>query len=389
MKYKYVILLVSLIIQTCLGGIYAWSTFVPPLTENYTITVVQTQQIFGTVFAVFTVSMIFAGRMLNKYGPKLVACIGGLFFAAGYITASFSNGNFIQTFLGIGILGGIGIGMGYVCPLATCIKWFPKHKGLITGVSVASFGTGAIALSIIAEKFLAANMDVLIIFRGIGIIYGTLIVASAMFMAVPQLNTQVISPVNIKAVIKSRRFWLLFFALFSGTFSGMMVIGNLKPIGLSYNIKPIYAAMAISSFAIGNGTGRIIWGFILDRIGRAAIPLSLLALAGSVAALLAVNSINYAFIIAAFFIGFGFGACFVLYAAFIGIIYGPSAVASIYPWVFLAYGISGFLGPTVGGLLFEKTSSYNASIIVAAAVSTAGAIMIILGKKKQPADQSA
>ncbi len=375
MKKKYAVLAASLVMQACLGGVYAWSTFAPSLTEGYDVSPANVQLVFGVTIAAFTITMIFAGRLQNSYGPRIVAAIGGVFFGAGYFYASLSQGAFVHILIGIGLLSGIGTGFGYVCPLATCVKWFPRHKGLITGIAVASFGGGAVLLSLVSETFLERGVDVLVIFAWIGLLYALLIVASAAFLFVPEKIAAVKRQTDIK-IVKDPFFWTLCAGMFCGTFAGLLIIGNLKPIGLSIGIDPMYAAMAISTFAVGNAFGRIFWGWANDRIGKDTLSLSLatLSLAGFV---LLVMPSNYIwFIVVSFLIGFGFGACFVLYAAQISSVYGTDALGSVYPWVFLAYGLSGIVGPTAGGLLYETTGSYNTSIITASAVSLAGAIFV-------------
>lgn len=376
MKKKYVVLLASLLIQTCLGGIYAWSTFVGPLVDGYSLSPARAQLIFGATILVFTVAMIFAGRLQSRVGPRPVAAGGAVFFGAGYFYAAASGGEFTHLFIGLSLLGGIGIGMGYVCPLATCVKWFPNHKGLVTGISVASFGAGAILLSTAAENVLARGINVLAVFRGIAILYGALILTGAMFLDVPAKAAAAARPKTYPGILQSRPFWVLFTGMFCGTFSGLMVIGNLKPIGLTLGIESLYATMAISAFAVGNGLGRVAWGWVLDRVGKPVIPLSLGMLAAAVIALAAVSGFNAGFVLVAFCVGFGFGGCFVLYAAHLGNVYGSEAVGRIYPLIFLAYGISGVVGPTVGGLLFELTGSYLPSIILAAFVASAGAVVL-------------
>ncbi|AKJ63375.1 MFS transporter [Kiritimatiella glycovorans] len=386
MAKKYLVLVGSLIIQACLGGVYAWSTFVPPLIADYGLSPVQTQLIFGTTIIVFTVAMIFAGRAQSRTGPRPVAAAGGLMFGAGYAYAAFSGGGFAHILLGIGVLSGIGIGMGYVCPLATCVKWFPEHKGLVTGVSVAAFGCGAIVLSSMAEHILARGIDVLAVFGWIAALYTVLIIAGAMLLDVPESTGGAEQQAIPAGVFRSRPFWTLCAGMFCGTFAGLMVIGNLKPIGLSIGIDPLQATMAIGAFAIGNGLGRIVWGWVLDRAGVVAIPLSLAVLTVAVIALNLVPGMNAGFVAAAFCIGFGFGSCFVVYAAHLGTLYGPEAVARVYPLVFLAYGFSGIAGPTAGGMLFELTGRYFVSIGTAAAVSCAGAVVLAIyaaGQRKK------
>jgi OFA family oxalate/formate antiporter-like MFS transporter len=130
---KYLVALASFLIMICIGGVYAWSIFVPPLKAEHGLTTAHTQLIFGFTIAMFAIAMIFAGKIEKKHGPKITALIGAALFSMGYLFASFSNGQVLILLIGIGIFSGSGISFGYVCSLATPIKWFPRYKGLITG----------------------------------------------------------------------------------------------------------------------------------------------------------------------------------------------------------------------------------------------------------------
>lgn len=371
----YIVLAASVVMQLCLGSVYAWSEFVPALAQNYSLSQTQTQLVFGFNIAIFTISMIFAGRLQDKYGPKPVALIGGALFGIGYFIASASGGSFALIFTGIGVVAGIGVGFGYVCPIATCVKWFPQRKGLVSGLAVAGFGAGAVVLSSIAGKLFASGKDVLDIFRFIALLYGSAIIIASILLAEPKNFTHPTGSQHLETtnIFNNKAFWRLVVGIWAGTFAGLLVIGNLKPIGLASNVSDFYATAAISSFAIGNAAGRITWGVLIDRFGSITIPTSLILLAIAVSALL-LSSINgIAFVILAAFIGFGFGACFVVYMAQTANEYGPARVASIYPLIFLAYGLSGIIGPAVGGILFDLTGTYAAAIIAAVIVAIAGA----------------
>ncbi len=361
---KYLVLAASIAIQICLGGIYAWSEFVHPLNESYGLTATQTQLIFGFTIAIFTLSMIPAGKFLEKYGPRIVATIGGVMFALGYVIASFSGGSFWLLLLGIAVTSGIGIGFGYICPIATSIKWFPNNKGMITGLAVAGFGGGAIILSTIANKLLLEGVSVLTVFLLIGIIYGLIIIASASRLSVPRdmeeagkrgLSRQDVQTVNI---FRDKQFWSLSLAMFAGTFAGLMIIGSLKAIALDFGVEYESAVYSISAFAVGNSVGRITWGWLYDKIGRITLPSSLLLLAVAIICLILLGNMGWLFIIVSALIGFGFGSCFVLYAAQVGTTYGTELVGRVYPYIFLFYGISGIFGPTVGGWLFDLSGNY-------------------------------
>lgn len=360
---KCVILLASVLIQLCLGGVYAWSSLVPALEGTLGVSVAQTQAIFGGLFGTFTVSMVVAGKLLDRLGPRMTASVGGLLFAGGYLIASFSGGNIAVMLLGISLLVGAGTGFGYVCPLATCMKWFPDRRGLVTGISVAGFGGGAVLLSTVAEYLLSTGMPVLTVFRWIGLTYGAALLTAAAVLRFPTSpRGDHVSPTPaVRSLLRDPFFLSLVLGMFCGTFAGMLVIGNLKPMALNAGIPALPAAAAISAFAIGNASGRITWGWISDRTDERTIPVKLASLALPVA-LLAWADSAVVFIGVSFAVGFGFGACFVVYAARVASRYGLARVGGIYPIVFLAYGAAGITGPALGGWLYDSTSSYTPAI---------------------------
>lgn len=374
----YIVLAASTLIQICLGGLFAWSVFVPPLRSTYHFTTAQATSVFGITVAAFALSMPIAGRLQAKFGPRLIACIGGLLFGLGYLIASHSHGSLTQIILGIGIISGIGIGFGYVCPLATCVKWFPKYKGLVTGVSVAGFGGGAILLSALATS-LSKEMGVLQVFRVVGLAYGSTVFISALFLSVPRdCAEQASKDIPIRELFGQKSFWRLAVGMFCGTFAGLLVVGNIKTMGLSSGISAATATASIGVFAVGNALGRITWGHLSDRYGKPVVLWSLLFLCAVVLALRAATGLSVTFLIAAAAVGFGFGSNFVVYAAQVATSFGIDAVGTVYPFVFVFYGLSGITGPVVGGWLFDRTGNYTASILVAAALAAIGAISTTL-----------
>lgn len=383
---RYLVLLASVVIQVCLGGIYAWSTFVPDLVETVGLSVTQTQVVFGLLFGVFTLSMVFTGRLVERWGPRPVAGLGGLLFGIGYLVASRPDGSFPLMLLGISLLAGIGTGAGYVCALTTSMKWFPDRKGLVTGIAMAGFGGGAILLSALAESLLSSGVNVLTIFQWIGLAYGAAIITAAMVLRFPMeaRTAQLQTAPPLGRLARDPFFLALVLGMFCGTFAGMLVIGNLTPMALAVGIPALPAAAAVSVFAIGNATGRITWGWIADRTSEWMIPVKLAALAVPLA-LLAGVSVTAPFIAVSFAIGFGFGACFVVYAAQVAARYGLSSVAGIYPLVFLAYGAAGIIGPPLGGWLYDQTLSYRPAIVLTVGVVGIGILGTVwLLRKARP-----
>ncbi|NCC14066.1 MAG: MFS transporter [Spirochaetia bacterium] len=125
---RWVVLLAALCMQTILGGVYAWSTLSVWIREEMGISSAQAGLVFGMTIMVFTIVMVFSGRILPQFGPRKTASIGALFFFLGYLLAAYSHASFALLLLGISVLSGIGIGFSYVVPLSVCLKWFPTQK---------------------------------------------------------------------------------------------------------------------------------------------------------------------------------------------------------------------------------------------------------------------
>jgi len=363
---RWVILFAGIIIQTILGGIYAWSTFTPWLVDQYALSKGQSGLIFGLTIGFFTVAMILAGRILSRKGPRLTAGIGAVLFMSGYLLSSVSNGSFIIMLISLGLITGAGIGFGYVCPLSVGMKWFPNKKGLVTGIAVAGFGGGAVLLSSVAEYFLHNGIDVLFFFRFYGIIAGIILFIAAMFLDTPEKKAQAVRA-NSYSSILTAPFALIALGLFSGTFAGLLIIGNLSPLVLDAGFTEAIAVLSISIFAIGNALGRMTWGHTFDYLGYKSIPLSLASFA-VFSIFLLLPLAHWLFLIIVGLLGFGFGSNFVVYASAVSDYFGVDSFPEIYPVSFLAYGIAGIIGPGIGGFLADTTGSYTVALYISIAI---------------------
>ena len=178
----------ALLIQLCLGAIYAWSVFTPYLKDApFRFSNTQTQAIFSVSLATFAVVMVLAGRWQSKSGPRMVAFVGGLVLGLGYVLAGLFGHSFFGQLLFIGLVGGAGIGLAYVCPIAVGMKWFPDKKGLITGLAVAGFGFGALIWVKLAGNWggLLASMGVLNVFILYGVLFAVAVVGGSIWMVNP------------------------------------------------------------------------------------------------------------------------------------------------------------------------------------------------------------
>lgn len=378
MKNRWVVLTAGIVIQTILGGIYAWSVFVPYLTEGYGLTKGQCGNVFGLAIAVFTLSMIGGGHLLSARGPRITAFVGAVLFMAGYAVAAATGGRFWGLLLGVSVLSGAGIGFGYVCPLTVGMQWFPKYKGLITGVSVAGFGGGAIILSSVATSLLSDGMDVLRFFAWLSGVAGGLLICGALLLSVPDGIDASTAKKGFWGDVLSWPFALCLFGIFMGTFSGLLVIGNLTPIVLDTGLSVALAATAVSVFAVGNAAGRIAWGFLFDRIRYGTIPASLACFALVLVVLWFAHS-SWLVLLCAGLLGFGFGANFVIYASALSSHFDIAVFPRLYPICFLGYGLAGTIGPGVGGHLADVTESYDLALAISTGMVAFAAVLTLFG----------
>ncbi len=369
----------SFLIMLCLGGVYAWSIFVPRLTEEHGFSAFQTQLIFGSIIAIFPLTMIFAGKIEKTHGTRLLAILSAVFWASGYLLAGYSDGKFLVVFLGIGVLAGIGTGFGYLAALTTPVKSFPKKKGLVTGVAAAGFGLAAVVMSLIAESLSSDGKSVLYIFRFIGITYGlTILLLSFFIHSTPSLYA--FTRPGTGQLIFRRDFYKLFLGILCGTFGGLLVIGNLRTIGAQHPIGEHILIMGVSVFAVANFAGRLFWGFLSDFVGSKWSIVAALSFQA-----ISIFIIGFAplapklYILLSFSIGFAFGANFVLFARETTHVFGVHNLGAIYPYVFLGYALAGIFGPITAGLIIDIFGDFNYATLIASIITLTGAVLFLFG----------
>lgn len=376
---KILTVLASFIIMLCIGSVYAWSIIAAELIDKYEFTLSQSQLIFGTLIAVFPVTMIFVGQLGRELKHRFVGYISSLLFFLGYFIASSSEGNFIIIFIGIGVLAGVATGFGYWIALTLPVQWFPERKGLIAGIAAAGFGLGAVFMSEISEILLDSGYNLLQLFRIIGISYGLIIfISSNLIFQIQTKSGNSKEFAKARDFINSKKFRILFLGIFLGTFAGLLIIGSLNIIGSKYNISNHNLVLGVALFAIANFAGRLIWGVLSDHIGaNLSIFLALLFQSISIISLNIFTLSDISYIILAFFIGFGFGGNFVLFAKETAQVYGVKNLGVIYPYVFIGYAIAGIAGPISSGFLYDLSGSFYYAIILASLMSLVGSLLFL------------
>ncbi len=348
---------------------------------RYRLTKTQTQAIFSAGLALFAIVMVLAGRMMPTVGPQKLAMAGGAVLGAGYVLAGLiSPGSFWSTFLFVGIVGGSGIGLGYVVPIAVGMKWFPDKKGLITGLAVAGFGFGALLWVKLAGAWghLIAQFGLGTTFVVYGFVFFLMCFVGALWMKNPpedwkpkgwqppqagSAGKPAAGTVQFTSgqMLATPQFYMIFLCFVFGAGAGLMSIGLMKLFPKqaleAAGLTPIEAsaiagtAMAVF-FSLANGIGRIVWGTLSDVLGRKLSIFLMLATQGVLVIcfqwMAGTPSLLY---LGSALIGFNFGGNFALFPTITADTFGTKYVGQNYGWVFLSYGIGGIFGPLLGGAL--------------------------------------
>ena len=297
------------------------------------------------------------------------------------LSPHYQVGNFTFYCRASGYLPGPALVVLMFCPLATSVRWFPQHRALIAGLTVAGMGIGAILMSNLAQFAFKVKLPILTGFAWVGLLYGTVIIIAGLLLRFPVNADSIVSEKKSQNVSISydRRFIAMLIGMFSGTFAGLLVVGNLKTIGMNWLIGENIAIFAVSLFAIGNAAGRIIWGVIADRFNSFWAIIAALLFAGLALLILPCGSgNNMLFLSVIMAISLAFGGCFVLFAAHVDFVYGDSALPRVYPLIFLTYGFAALAGPAAGGWLYQNTGSYLTAVYLASAVAGSGALLFFL-----------
>ena len=368
---RWAILVASVAMQLCLGATYSWSVYVRPLRAMTGLAQGPIQLPFTLFYFVFPATMIFSGPLLARLGPRRCAVLGGAAFGGGWLLASLGSRHFGLTALGIGGLAGVGAGLAYVVPIATCIRWFPRHKGLVTGIAVAGFGGGAALVSQIGGAWIAAGgatpFDV---FRAFGLAFLAVIVLCGLVMQNPPGDAaRAPAPAPLRTVLAHPAFRILYLAMFAGLAAGFAVNANLKDLSSAGGVQVGIAA--VSLFAVGNAAGRIGWGLVFDRLGPVpSIRANLLAQAAFVAAGPWLVRTPAGFLAFAVATGACYGGVLVLYASSVAQIWGADQVGRVYGWLFSA-NIPAAVAPMLAGFAYDLTGSFAPSLWFIAALLAA------------------
>lgn len=384
----YAVLGAAVIMQLCLGATYSWSVYVASIKILTGLGQGTVQLPFSLFYFVFPMTMIFSGTVLLKKAPRFCAMTGGILFGSGWMLASLGKIHFFFTIAGIGLVAGIGAGLAYIVPLSTCMKWFPRHRGLVTGVAVAGFGGGAALVSQVAGMMME-KMDKtpFQVFMFMGIVFFILIACAGFIMRDPEIIIQpekcakeaegiekakiqekegLAPPKTVPEILSTGTFRALYFAMFSGLAAGFAVNANLKEL---YSGSGAAAGVtAVSLFALANAAGRISWGMLFDRFKpERIVQLNLLTQALVLMSAPLLLHSRAGFYLFATLAGLNYGGVLVLYASSAAAVWGSAQMGQIYGWLFSA-NIPAALAPIFAGWCFDLQKSFTTPFFVIAGI---------------------
>ncbi len=369
----------AVLIQLCIGGIYTWSLFNQPLADTFGWNKSDVFLTYSIAIFVFAFATLFAGRLQDRFGPRIVATIGITLYSGGLMLTSMVS-ELWQLYLTYGILAGAGVGFVYVCPLSTLVKWFPKRKGFITGIAVGAFGMGSLVFKSAIQYFIV-TLGVSLTFLALGLLSAVIGLIGASLLRVPS-KAQMASYSSIASddrqftpteMISTRSFaliWIMF--LFAST-SGLLVIGMAKDIGVQLaGLSEEVAANAVMIIALFNASGRIGWGTLSDKFGRIRVITIMFTITAVAMTVIGVLPLNFtSFFIALAAIAFCFGGFLAVFPTITNEYFGVKNLGANYGIVYQAYGVAALVGP----LIVSVVGSLKITFLIAAVMAVVGAMI--------------
>lgn len=346
---------------------------------------------FAIAILAFSLVMVFAGRLQDARGPKMPALIGGLLLGGAFLVEGVilqtgairgTGGNTAALLLTIGLMAGAGIGFAYVCPIAALVKWFPKAKGLVSGLAVAGFGFGAFVFSskdlpFGGSSFLRDNGPAMFFLVHGGVALIAVLIGATLLSNPPGTSLRAASVAEGEGMLRRPAFYMLWTMFFSGALAGLTVIGVAKGFAGEQLVSAAGAvtpeikkelmekgALAVGSLAIFNAIGRVVWGMISDRIGRTPTFVIMFALQALVMFSLPTLTSETALTIGAGLVGFNFGGNFALFPSATADLFGAKSLGANYGLVFTSYGAAGVAGIYAANTARELTGTYAGAFAV-------------------------
>jgi len=369
--------------------VYAWSVFRIPLSQTYGWTVSQVTVAFELAILVLGFASFAGGLWMRRTSPRRVAIAAAALYGLGTALAGTSH-SLTALYLTYGVIGGAGLGLGYIVPVATLVKWFPDKRGMITGIAVAGFGAGALVTAPIAQR-LIASVGVSSTFVILGIAYFAMIMLAATVMTNPpqgyapagfqpsSVRGSAARDFTLRQALGAWQWYGLWLTLFLNTTAGIAIISQASP--MAQEISHVNAATAaglVGIISLANGSGRFLWAWFSDAIGRKAVFLTMFLLQAMAFLLLSHVSGFVPLAVLAFVILLCYGGGFGTMPSFAADYFGAKDIGSIYGLMLTAWGAAAMVGPTFVADVRQSTGEYQGALRIMALMTLLSAIVPLL-----------
>ena len=362
-------------IHIWIGSVYAWSVLTKPIMQAMGFTLKETTWTFSIAILFLGLSAGFLGDYVEKYGPRKSGLTSTCFFGLGMFgTALALHLNSLPLlYLFYGVIGGIGLGTGYITPVSTLVKWFPNNRGFATGLAIMGFGfasliAGPLMQILVAKYGLVQNFIIL------GCVYMVIMAASALYLEPPKASNGGPSGINVKSILpdtqftakearKTWQFYALGWIFFTNITCGIGLLAVASPMAQEVvKMTPMAAASMVGIIGLINGLGRIFWSTISDYLGRSTVYVVFFLIQIFAFYALAETSSAFIFQLIVFVIISCYGGGFSCMPAFLSDLFGTKELSAIHGKILTAWGMAGIAGPLLLSWIRETTNSYSITL---------------------------
>lgn len=387
-KGRWLFVLLTILIFICLGTVYSWSIFRKPVEQLYRVGATQSGLPYMVFLASYAAVMPFMGHMIERFGPSRMMIAGGIIVGAGWFFSGYAK-NILTMVLTFGVISGGGVGVVNGAPIAVISKWFPDKKGFAVGLSLSGFGLSPFVTAPLAE-FLLASQGLLRTMRVLGVIFLIVITVLSIPFRFPKESQDSIvkfheegtesGEIDTAGMLKSPAFYILWTCFALGTFTGLMAVGIAGPVGEELvGLNPKTTIFMISIFAVFNGIGRPLFGWLMDKLGfvkSSLISFFIIMLASSIM-IAAPTHTAMLYIITFSLLWLTLGGWLAIAPVATAAIFGSRNYTVNYGYVFTAYGVGAVGGVLTSGIVRDTLGNYIYAFYPMAVSAILGSIIAL------------
>ncbi|MGS7139301.1 OFA family MFS transporter [Streptococcus pyogenes] len=393
---RYIIAIAGILLHLMLGSTYAWSIYRNPILQETGWDQAPVAFAFSLAIFCLGLSAAFMGNLVEQYGPRLTGTVSAILYASGNMLTGLAidRKEIWLLYIGYGVIGGLGLGAGYITPISTIIKWFPDKRGMATGFAIMGFGFASLLTSPIAQ-WLIETEGLVATFYLLGLIYLIVMLFASQLIIKPtaaeiaildkkrlQNNSYLIEGMTAKEALKTKSFYCLWVILFINITCGLGLISVVAPMAQDLTgMSPEMSAIVVGAMGIFNGFGRLVWASLSDYIGRrvTVILLFLVSIIMTISLIFAHSSLIFMISIATLMTCYGAG--FSLIPPYLSDLFGAKELATLHGYILTAWAIAALTGPMLLSITVEWTHNYLLTLCVFIVLYILG-LMVALRLKK-------